>query len=281
MRNEPKLPASQDGTVPVLAIRSPLCCRTVGISVESASSSIAAFFDLDKTIISRSSTLAFGPPLYRRGLISRSDAIRSAFGQVVFRLAGADHRRMERVRAQVSRLCRGWPAELVREIVSLHLDDLILPYVYAEAETLLAAHRGAGEDVIIVSTSGQEMVGPIGTVLGATGVIATRMAVAHGCYTGEVEFYAYGEAKASKVRELAAARGYRLADCFAYSDSITDLPLLEVVGHPSAVNPDRALRRIAIQRGWPVLTFGTHSPAIYAAARMTALARQNLPAQRM
>jgi len=232
----------------------------VSISVERESPSIAAFFDLDKTIISRSSTLAFGPPLYSRGLISKNAAIRSAFGQLAFRLAGAGHWRMELARAQVSQLCRGWPAELVREIVCQHLDELILPYVYAEAAALLAAHRGAGEDVIIVSTSGQEMVGPIGTALGATGVIATRMAVADGCYTGEMEFYAYGEAKASRARELASAHGYRLADCFAYSDSITDLPLLEVVGHPRTVNPGRALRRIARQRDWPVLEFAAHSP---------------------
>ncbi len=269
--------------VPVsgLAIRSPLCCRTVGISVERESPSIAAFFDLDKTIISRSSTLAFGPPLYSRGLISKNAAIRSAFGQLAFRLAGAGHWRMELVRAQVSQLCRGWPAELVREIVCQHLDELILPYVYAEAAALLAAHRGAGEDVIIVSTSGQEMVGPIGTALGATEVIATRMAVADGCYTGEMEFYAYGEAKASRARELASARGYRLADCFAYSDSITDLPLLEVVGHPRTVNPGRALRRIARQRDWPVLEFAAHSPAARAADRLTTPTRHNHAAQRM
>ncbi len=129
MRNEPKLPAGQDGTVPVLAIRSPLCCRTVGISVERESSSIAAFFDLDKTIISRSSTLAFGRPLYEHGLISFGDAVRSAFGQLAFRAAGAGQRRMDFVRAQVSELCRGWQADLVSDIVSRYLDDLILPYV--------------------------------------------------------------------------------------------------------------------------------------------------------
>ena len=253
----------------------------MGISVESESSSIAAFFDLDKTIISRSSTLAFGPPLYRHGLISKSAALRAAFGQLAFRLAGAGPRRMEHARAQVSELCRGWPADLVSEIVSRHLAEEILPYVYAEAEALLAAHRDAGEDTIIVSTSGQEVVGPIGAVLRATAIIATRMAVADGCYTGEMDFYAYGEAKASSVRELAAARGYRLAGCFAYSDSITDLPLLEAVGQPRVVNPDRALRRIARQRGWPVLSFAAHCPPAGPAARLTASTRHDQPAQRM
>ena len=217
----------------------------------------AAFFDLDKTIIAKSATLAYGPSFYRNGLISRGDAVRGAVAQLLYTWNGASHRRMERIRDQVSQLCSGWPAERVREIVTRHLDELILPYVYPEARALLDRHRAAGEDVIIVSTSGQEMVGPIGALLGAALVIATRMEIAEGCYTGQMEFYAYGEAKAERVRELAAERGYDLADCYAYSDSVTDLPMLETVGRPHAVNPDRALRRLAQQRGWPVLSFST------------------------
>lgn len=233
-----------------------LCCRIVGSSVESTVPVVAAFFDLDKTIISRSSTLAFGPSFYRHGLISRGDVVRSAVAQLLFRAGGASHQRMEKIRDQVSQVCRGWPADRVAEIVSRHLHDLILPHVYAEARALLTEHRTAGQDVIIVSTSGQEMVAPIGDLLGAVTVIATRMRVADGFYTGEMEFYAYGEAKAAQVRTLAAERGYSLPHCYAYSDSVTDLPMLEAVGNPRVVNPDRALRRIAQQRGWPVLTFG-------------------------
>lgn len=233
----------------------------MGTSVERGNQAIAAFFDLDKTIISRSSTLAFGASFYRHGIITRSQALRSAFGQLIFRLGGADQQKMERIRSEVSALCRGWPADRVSDIVARHLDQIILPHVYAEAHRLIISHRDRGQDVIIVSTSGQEMVGPIGVLLGASEVIATRMAVADGCYTGEMEFWAYGEAKASRVRELASQRGYRLADCYAYSDSVTDLPLLETVGHPQAVNPDRALRRIARERHWPVLTFGSRLAA--------------------
>jgi HAD superfamily hydrolase (TIGR01490 family) len=232
----------------------------VGSSVESDGTIAAAFFDLDKTIISRSSTLAFGPSFYRHGLITRTDALRTAFAQLVFRLGGADHQRMERIRTQVGELCRGWSAERVSEIVSRHLDETIVPLVYADARRLIAAHGRAGQDVIIVSTSGVEMVGPIGALLGASEVIASQMEVADGRYTGEIVFWAYGEAKASRVRELASRRGYRLLDCYAYSDSVTDLPMLEAVGHPRAVNPDRALRRIARERQWPVLAFGTRSP---------------------
>lgn len=232
----------------------------MGSPVESDRTITAAFFDLDKTIISKSSTLAFGPSFYRHGLITRGDALRTAFAQVVFRAVGADHNRMERIREQVGDLCRGWSADRVSEIVRRHLDETILPLVYTEARRLIAAHGHAGQDVIIVSSSGMEMVGPIGARLGASAVIATRMQVADGCYTGEMEFWAYGEAKAHRMRELAIRRGYRLRDCYAYSDSITDLPMLEAVGHPHAVNPDRALRRVARERQWPVLAFDATSP---------------------
>jgi HAD superfamily hydrolase (TIGR01490 family) len=233
----------------------------VGASVEGDETIAAAFFDLDKTIISRSSTLAFGPCFYHHGLITRGEALRTAYAQLMFRLGGASHERMERIRLAVGELCRGWPADRVSEIVSRNLHETILPLVYADARRLIAAHGRAGQDVIIVSTSGQEMVGPIGDLLGASEVIATRMAVADGRYTGEMDFWAYGEAKADRVRQIAAARGYRLPDCYAYSDSVTDLPMLEAVGHPRAVNPDRALRKIARERRWPVLAFGARSAA--------------------
>jgi HAD superfamily hydrolase (TIGR01490 family) len=220
----------------------------------------AAFFDLDKTIIAKSSTLAYGPSFYRNGLISRGDAVRGAVAQLLFARHGASHDRMEQIRERVSQRCRGWPADRVQQIVARHLDELIVPYVYDEARALLDAHRAAGEDVIIVSTSGVELVGPIGTLLGAALVIGTQMEIADGRYTGQMDFYAYGPAKADRVRELAGERGYRLADCSAYSDSITDLPMLEAVGHPHAVNPDRALRRLALLRGWPVLAFSALPP---------------------
>ncbi|HEV3293295.1 MAG TPA: HAD family hydrolase [Streptosporangiaceae bacterium] len=216
----------------------------------------AAFFDLDKTIIARSSTLAFGPSFYRNGLISRNDVVRGLLAQVLFRLGGASHNRMEKLRDQVSQVCRGWPADRVADIITRNLHELIVPHLYAEAVALLTEHRSAGQDVVIVSTSGHEMVAPIGDLLGASSVIATRMEVADGHYTGQVEFYAYGQAKADQVGRLASERGYSLPHSYAYSDSITDLPMLEIVGNPRAVNPDRALRKVAQQRGWPVLSFG-------------------------
>jgi HAD superfamily hydrolase (TIGR01490 family) len=228
----------------------------VDASAESSrQTTTAAFFDLDKTIISRSSALAFAPAFYRNGLISRTQVCRGAVAQLSFRLSGAGPQRMQRIRDQVSALCCGWPADRVTQIVTEGLSQIIGPLIYGEARSLLARHRSAGHDVVIVSTSGQEIVRPIGAMLGATDVIATRLTVAGGRYTGSVDFYAYGQAKADHVRELAARRGYRLADCFAYSDSVTDLPMLELVGRPRVVNADRALRKVARARRWPELTF--------------------------
>ncbi|MGE5290191.1 MAG: HAD family hydrolase [Micromonosporaceae bacterium] len=220
----------------------------------------AVFLDLDRTVIARSSTLAFGLPFYRSGLISRSDVVRSVCAQLIFRFAGAGHGQMERIRGYVSALCRGWPADQVRQIVAANLERLIVPHVYPDALALLAAHKAAGRKIIIVSTSGREVVEPIGELLGVDHVIATRMAVVDGLYTGDIELYAYGEEKAAAVRRFAAERGYELGDCFAYTDSVTDLPMLEAVGHPHAVNPDRALRAVAARRGWPVIAFTLRSP---------------------
>jgi HAD superfamily hydrolase (TIGR01490 family) len=216
----------------------------------------AAFFDLDKTVIAKSSALAFGRPFYRDGLISRRDVVKSAYAQLMFRLGGgSDEQAMARTRDYLAALCKGWKVEQVQQIVAETLDELINPYVYAEAASLIAEHQAAGRDVVLVSASGEEMVRPIGALLGITDIIATRMSIADGRYSGAVEFYAAGPSKASGVRALAVDRGYDLADCYAYSDSSSDLPLLETVGHPSAVNPDRSLRRTALEHGWPILDF--------------------------
>jgi HAD superfamily hydrolase (TIGR01490 family) len=215
----------------------------------------AAFFDLDKTVIAKSSALAFGRPFYRDGLISRRDVVKAAYAQLMFRLGGADEQTMARIRDYLAELCKGWQVEQVRQIVTETLHELINPYVYAEAAGLIAEHQAAGRDVVLVSASGEEMVRPIGAELGVTDVIATRMTIADGKYTGEVEFYAAGPSKVQAVQELATARGYDLADSYAYSDSISDVPMLESVGHPTAVNADRALRKVAAERGWPTLEF--------------------------
>lgn len=215
----------------------------------------AAFFDLDKTILATSSALAFTRPFYRGGLITRSDVIRSAYAQFIFLASGADHDQMERMRSYMSRLVTDWDVAKVQEIVAETLDQIIDPAIYDEAVALIEEHRSLGRDIIIISSSGTEVVEPIGERLGVDLAVGTQLEVIDGRYSGEILFYAYGEGKAQAMRDLAAERGYDLSTSYAYTDSITDLPMLEVVGHPTAVNPDAELRRIAIDRGWPVLDF--------------------------
>jgi HAD superfamily hydrolase (TIGR01490 family) len=224
-------------------------------------SNAAAFFDLDKTIIAKSSALAFGRPFLASGLINRRAVLKAAYAQFVYMIAGADAEQMDRLRDEMTATVTGWPAQQVRDIVAETLHDVVDPLIYAEAATLIEQHKAAGDAVVIVSSSGEELVGPIGDMVGADAVVATRLVEdADGRYTGEIEYYAYGETKAIAVRDLAAQHGWKLADCSAYSDSITDVPLLTAVGHPVAVNPDRALRRYATERGWPIRTFSRPVP---------------------
>jgi HAD superfamily hydrolase (TIGR01490 family) len=215
----------------------------------------AAFFDLDKTVIAKSSTLAFSRPFYKGGLVNRRAVLKASYAQFVYLLQGADEDSMDRMRDYLKALCAGWPVQQVHDIVGETLHELIDPLVYAEAVELFDEHRAAGREVVLVSSSGEEVVGPVGEMLGVDQVIATRMEVADGCYTGEIAFYAYGEGKETAIRELAAQRGWQLADCYAYSDSATDIPMLGAVGHPVAVNPDKALRRHAADNDWPVRVF--------------------------
>ena len=216
---------------------------------------IAAFFDLDKTILGTSSTLAFTKPLYEQGLIKRADVVQSAYRQFVFTIAGADHDQTEKMRQYLSTLVAGWDVETLQGIVNDSLSDQIMPTVHAEALELIAHHKNLGHTVVIVSASGSEIVKPVAELLGADFTIATELEVFSGKYTGQISFYAYAENKARAIKDFAEDRGYDLANCFAYSDSVTDLPMLEVVGHPHVVNPDSGLKEIAIDRSWPVLRF--------------------------
>ncbi len=221
---------------------------------------VAAFFDLDKTIIAGSSALAFSRPFRREGLISRRVMLRGAYSQLLLVLSGADASTMDTLRRRLTALCEGWEVDQVRAIVAETLDEIVRPMVYAEATALIERHRAAGEDVVVLSASGQEVVEPIAALVGADRAVATRMAIRGGRYAGEIEFYCYGEEKAAAARRLADEHGYDLTRCHAYTDSITDLPLLEAVGHPVVVNPDRELRRIARTRDWPVRTFAHPVP---------------------
>jgi HAD superfamily hydrolase (TIGR01490 family) len=216
----------------------------------------AAFFDLDKTIIAKSSVLAFGRPFYREGLLSKAAIVKSAYAQVVFMLVGADEGKMEKLRVAMLEMIRGWNRNHVAAIVRETLDDVVTPIIFAEALDLIAEHRDAGRKIVIVSSAPEEVVAPLGEHLGVDDVIATRAEVdAAGDYTGELAYYGYGPHKAEAMAAMAAREGLDLAASYAYSDSITDAPMLWAVGNPVVVNPDRELARLARDEGWPVLKF--------------------------
>jgi HAD superfamily hydrolase (TIGR01490 family) len=216
----------------------------------------AAFFDLDKTIIAKSSVIAFGGPFYREGLISKRTIVRGIYAQIVYMLVGADDEKMDRMREAMLTLTRGWEQARIKEIVRETLEEVLSPIIYAEALELIEEHRNAGRKTVIISSSPIETVEPLGEYLNVDAVIATRARLdADGRYTGDLEFYAYGPHKAEAIREMAVTEGIDLARSYAYSDSITDLPMLELVGYPVVVNPDRDLQRIAREREWEVREF--------------------------
>ena len=216
----------------------------------------AAFFDLDKTVIARSSTLAFVRPLRKAGMLSHRAVLKAAVAQAIYRTVGADQAQLDRLRDQLVGMSKGWKADRIRRLVQETVDEVISPLVYAEALALMDAHRREGREIVIVSISPEEVVRPLAGYLGVDHVIATRSAVDEdGRYAGRIAFYATGEAKAEAVRSLARQWDLDLERCFGYSDSSTDLPMLEAVGRPVAVNPDRALRAVATERGWPVVEF--------------------------
>jgi HAD superfamily hydrolase (TIGR01490 family) len=212
----------------------------------------AAFFDLDKTVIARSSPLALGRSFMKEGLIGRSFFLKSLYAQLVFLLMGADDEKMDRRREEAARLTAGWEADKVRRVVKEVLEDVISPLIYAEALELIHDHRAAGRLTCIVSSSPVEIVEPLARMLRVDRWIATQPKIVDGIYTGELDFYAYGPHKAEAMKELADKEGVDLGASYGYSDSITDLPMLEVVGNPVAVNPDKDLRKSAEERGWPV-----------------------------
>jgi HAD superfamily hydrolase (TIGR01490 family) len=216
----------------------------------------AAFFDLDRTLLRRSSALALAGSFRERGLISRRQLLQAAAWQLLFVARGASHEAVRRGAEDGLHVLAGHRPEELRELVADAMEPVLRPLVYAEPLRLVERHRERGERVFIVSATLQEIVDAIAGDLGFDGALGTVCEVRDGRYTGRALRALHAGAKADCLREVAKREDLDLAECTAYSDSHTDLPFLEAVGHPVAVNPDRELRRIAADRGWPVLQFG-------------------------
>jgi HAD superfamily hydrolase (TIGR01490 family) len=232
------------------------------VSVASAGPS-AAFFDLDRTLIAGSSVFALATAARSMKLLPTRELLRDAVGAATFKLFGAAHDgKADGARARILGLVNG-----VRQDDLVALNEQVLPKLLGkirpEARRLVDLHRHAGRSTYIVSAAPTEIVGPLANALGMTGGIGTQGAVVDGVYTGELAGpFCYGEGKVEAIREIARWEGLNLALCYAYSDSRSDLPMLEAVGHPVAVNPDKELERHARRHGWPIVIFSQRTKTV-------------------
>jgi HAD superfamily hydrolase (TIGR01490 family) len=219
----------------------------------------AAFFDLDKTLLPGSSLFPLVREMYRQRLISLGDIARSGFDQAMYRLSGAEAKGpMERARESSLESVKGRRVEDVVEFGRAVVDGEIIPRLYPQAVELLSRHKRAGREVYICSSSPQDFLQLLAEHLGIDGVVGTKAEIEDGRYTGRLDGeMSHGLEKARRVKDLAVDRGIDLARSYAYSDSVNDLPLLELVGNPVAMNPDFRLRQMAQRRGWQVLDFRT------------------------
>jgi HAD superfamily hydrolase (TIGR01490 family) len=215
----------------------------------------AAFFDLDRTLMSGSSAYYVAKAAYREGFRPLHRLFADAFTTIVFRAFGASDEKSEAVRDAILESVTGKSADDLRSLAPGVIEE-ILPLIRPEAQALLDMHEAAGRDVYIVSASPVEIVGELARALGIEGGLGTVSEIVDGVYTGQLDGpFMYGDGKAEKIASIAKERGYELQSCYAYSDSGSDLPMMQLVGNPVAVNPDRALQSVAHHRGWPIVEF--------------------------
>ena len=233
-----------------------------GGSAGAATPRTAAFFDLDKTIIATSSAFAFGKEFLNNGLISRQEAVEIYMTKASYMLTGHSSEQMDSTRDYLSQLVAGWSVEDINRITTETMRSVVTPAIYAEARELIDYHKRHGRDIIIISASADILVEPIARELGVDMIVATELEIVDGKLTGNITRVLKGDAKAEAVAEFADSHSYDLELCYAYSDSATDIPMLEMVGHAVAVNPDRALRKHAQDNGWEVRIFKHPVPLI-------------------
>jgi HAD superfamily hydrolase (TIGR01490 family) len=215
----------------------------------------AAFFDLDKTLIEGSSALHFARAAYRAGMVSRRELARDGWANVKFRLNGSTDAGTDELRQRILDAIAG---QRVVDLARMGPDVLagVLPLLYREVLDEAYAHQDAGRRAYIVTAASQELAEVLAHVLVMDGGIGMQSEVRDGVYTGRPAGpFTYREGKAVAIRELAEREGIDLTESSAYSDSESDLPMMRVVGHPVAVNPDRALERVARAEGWRIMRF--------------------------
>lgn len=216
----------------------------------------AAFFDLDRTLMEGSSAFQFGRAAYRAGLLSRRQLIADGWANLMFRLHGASDESSHELRDRISQSLEG---TRVRDLERLGVDVLagVLPRIYPQVLELAYEHQDEGRRVYIVTAASQDLAEMLARVLALDGAIGSQFSeVVDGVYTGRpAGLFVYGREKARAIEQLADRDGLDLASSYAYSDSVSDLPMLRIVGHPVAVNPDKGLGRVSREERWEVLRF--------------------------
>jgi HAD superfamily hydrolase (TIGR01490 family) len=210
----------------------------------------AAFFDLDRTLIRGSANFPLAVAAFRAGYVPPRDLLRDAVSAARFVLHGATDEASAALRERILRAVAGHRASDVAALGDRFIPKLVAG-VLPEARAALELHAVRGEDRIIVSASPIEIVSAIADALGLEGAVGTRSEIVDGRYTGRLEGpFCYREGKVAEIQRLAAERGYDLSRCTTYSDSISDLPFLQAVGTPVAINADKELRAHAAAHGW-------------------------------
>jgi HAD superfamily hydrolase (TIGR01490 family) len=233
----------------------------------------AAFFDLDRTLMEGSSAFQFGRAAYKAGLMSRRRLVADAIANLRFRLRGATDEDTNQLRDRISKSLAG---VRVRDLERLGASVLagVLPRIYPEVLAIAHRHQDEGRRVYIVTAAAGDLAEMLARVLALDGGIGSQFSgVLDGVYTGRPEgLFIYGAGKATAIEQLARERNLDLAASYAYSDSVSDLPMLRAVGHPVVVNPDRELATLARAEGWDVLRLDHLSRRLKGAALLVGAA---------
>lgn len=217
---------------------------------------VAAFFDVDNTVIRGASSFHLAVGLYRRGFFRSFDFVRFAAYQVRYLTFGENRQQIDDVRQRALEIMRGRSVAEVVTIAEDIYDEVLSLRIFPGTQRLLDQHLRAGHEVWLVTATPVEIAEIIARRLGATGALGTVAEHKDGFYTGAlVGDLLHGKAKASAVRALAEREGLDLEQSFAYGDSTNDVPILSEVGFPCAINPDGRLRRHAAEVGWPMREF--------------------------
>jgi HAD superfamily hydrolase (TIGR01490 family) len=215
---------------------------------------VAAFFDIDGTLIAKNSGALYMKFLRQRGEIRRRDALRTVYYFLRYRLNLLD---IEHAVERSSHWIRGRSEEEIAAHCRIWYRDMVRQYVQPEMVRRVQEHKAEGHVVAILSSTTNYLADPLAEDLGIEHLLVSRLVVSDGCFTGEAQRpICYGNGKIYWARRFATEHAVDLGASFFYTDSVTDLPMLEIVGHPQIVNPDPFLRRAARRRGWTVLQVG-------------------------